>query len=311
SAFWMWPEAAAHAERAATLIREDGAPSRNRDPELATALRLFGLAAAFNEDPRAPAALREALDLFSSLEPDDAQTIASTRAVLAFALWRSADPHDPAGAEAEYRLALDAFAKDPATPNPGWAGAWYSFAAMAAEQGHLEEAERRYLQALSIYDRIPEGRTGFGRSCVEDYARTLALLGRPRDARGLLQETWSGQPPDIRMCQAALDVGRILRADYPEDASRCYRQATSLACRILAQNAPSGIALDRIEDEVSAGAWNERSLETLAREAVRDTLIANRLRLALQGVSETLPTEARPEEKVALTAAIALLDQPL
>ena len=206
---WNWDAVAHHAAAAVEGYREaEGSDSA----ELSRALQLLGLARTFQNDPSAVPLLEESLRIYEQLHPDEIDGRAELMSFLAFAWWRAADPPDREAAEAAYEEALAVCAKG--EPTTIWAGAWYSYAAMAAESGDFETAARRYRRALGIYDRLPVEQRGFSRACHLDFARTLAALGRRDDAYAQITASGAG-PEEADGAAVREDVEAILAGSAP------------------------------------------------------------------------------------------------
>ncbi|MBD3162970.1 MAG: protein kinase [Candidatus Eisenbacteria bacterium] len=230
---WNWSQAAEHARAALEVFRETGDRSR-----IAQALAQLGLAEAFLENPRAVGHSEEAVAILREREGPRSPDYAAALGVLAFASYRAADPPDPERAEACYAEALEILESEPES-GPLLAGTYYSYAVLAVERDDPRAAETRYRRALAIYTELPRTLSIIGARCMEDYAKTLAALGRVEEARSWLHRSREDRPLDPAVCETPAVIGEILRRNGNDEAAiPFFFESQALTCTYLTSVRP-------------------------------------------------------------------------
>jgi serine/threonine-protein kinase len=233
AAIWKWPEAERHAAAALELFRRLGDGQGTID-----ALIALGLAETFLERPEAVGRQREAMAMVEAMFGPESPEAGRSLSLLAFALYRAAEPPDVAQSEACYERALRVLA-NPDEPSPMLAGTWYGYAVLAVEQGDPETAAERYRRALAIYETLPQSLAVTGVRCMEDYAKTLAALGRADEAHAWLARSREGRALDAATCEASAVLGMILAGGGHGDAAAPFLlESLALTCDYVSARRP-------------------------------------------------------------------------
>lgn len=129
------------------------------------------------------------------------------------------EAHRRGGSEAEFRLALDHFAKA-FLHWPGDADLFHAAGICHLELRELEAAERSFERAVAL---------------KEDAVRSWRLLGVVRDRRGATREALTAFERALALVPADPDLGhRVQRLRYDLEAVTSYRERRSTRFRILA-----------------------------------------------------------------------------
>lgn len=232
ASFWIWEETGRHAGASLALyesLRGD------HEHEIAQVLCALGLAQTFSGDDAAIGNLERSIFLEESFSDDSAESRArraTAHALLGFALWRASEPPRLGEAEAEYSRAFELY-EEVATPTLMEAGAYYAYAALAGELGADDEAEARYRKALTVYAKAAPDAPRASLRCREDFARTLAVVGKHEEAWAQLDSAWANSEPTERRVERLERIAEVQAGQNAiEAAEESRRRARRLAERL-------------------------------------------------------------------------------
>jgi tetratricopeptide (TPR) repeat protein len=234
----MWPSVAAHLEVAVPLQRQ----ARGADDlVLAEQLGLLGRACSHLRRPEAVALQRRSLEIRRTRLGDGDALVAESTANLGFALWSTRQPIPWEEAERHYLDGLDRYRRLGLGGSRDAARFTMSLGYMYAKQGRVREAERRYREALLLYDRLPVTEDLYELATLTGCASLLVEQRRHDEAAAMLERACRIIPEEFHAHHRGVfwSLGGVeLARGRVDEAERHLREALALECERLAGQSP-------------------------------------------------------------------------
>lgn len=230
SALWRWRDALPHQRRTLELLTERHGLASAQAAEGMTAL---GRSLAFLENPESLSLLRQALQTRRHLYGESHPEVAESRASIGFALWHAQDPPRHEEAIVQYEAALNLYRDLGHRIDTDVARFHFGLAMAQWSTGRIEEAERTFSRARTLYEQLPpeHGRI----KCLDQNAAFLHSVGKHSESESLL-ETLLDILPDREENRLSIHPRIRLaslrrRAADSESAKQLHLEA--LRCRYL------------------------------------------------------------------------------